>query len=117
MNQIKIDLSNISSFVSDDQILRLQKEIDLHYPTLFNKTGKGNDNLGWVDLPSQFDKDLFRKIEEDATRLRDNSEIFVVIGIGGSYLGARAVIEALGHQFYDLLKKKNTLTSFMPAIT
>lgn len=106
MNQIKIDLSNISSFVSDDQILRLQKEIDLHYPTLFNKTGKGNDKLGWVDLPSQFDKDLFRKIEEDATRLRDNSEIFVVIGIGGSYLGARAVIEALGHQFYDLLNEK-----------
>jgi glucose-6-phosphate isomerase len=107
MNQIKIDLSNIRSFISEDQINSLQTEIDLHYPALLNKTGKGNDFLGWVDLPSQFDKDLFKKIENDVARLRKNSELFVVIGIGGSYLGARAVIEALGHQFYDLLEEKN----------
>ena len=106
MNQITIDLTQIKKFVSEENIQSLQKEIDLHYPTLFNKTGKGNDFLGWVNLPSQFDKDLFRKIEEDVARLRENSEIFVVIGIGGSYLGARAVIEALGHQFYDLLDEK-----------
>jgi glucose-6-phosphate isomerase len=106
MNQIKIDLSNVKNFITEDQIHSLQAEIDLHYQTLFNKTGKGNDFLGWVDLPSQFDKDLFKKIEEDAARLRENSEIFVVIGIGGSYLGARAVIEALGHHFYDLLEEK-----------
>jgi glucose-6-phosphate isomerase len=106
MNQIIIDLSNLQNFITGEQINSLQTEIDLHYPTLFNKTGKGNDFLGWVDLPSQFDKDLFKKIEEDAARLRDNSELFVVIGIGGSYLGARAVIEALGHQFYDLLGEK-----------
>jgi glucose-6-phosphate isomerase len=106
MNQIKLDLSNLSHFVSDEKILSLQKEIDLHYPSLWNKTGKGNDFLGWVNLPSHFDKDLFWRMEGDATRLREDSEIFVVIGIGGSYLGARAVIEALGHQFYDLLEEK-----------
>ncbi len=106
MNNIKIDLSNLYSFVSEEKIQSLQHEIDLHYPTLFNKTGRGNDFLGWVDLPSQFDKDLFKKIEEDAARLQKNSELFVVIGIGGSYLGARAVVEALGHQFYDLLEEK-----------
>jgi glucose-6-phosphate isomerase len=106
MNQINIDLINIKKFVSEEEIQKLQKEIDLHYPSLFNKTGKGNDFLGWVDLPSQFDKELFKKIEDDAARLRENSELFVVIGIGGSYLGARAVIEALGHQFYDLLEEK-----------
>ncbi len=66
----------------------------------------GKDFLGWTDLPSHFDHELFTRMEEDAARLRENSEIFVVIGIGGSYLGARAVIEALGHQFYDLLEEK-----------
>jgi len=106
MTQISIDLSKLYNFVSEEKIQSLQKEIDLHYPSLWNKTGRGSDFLGWVDLPSQFDTDLFRMIEEDAQRLRENSEIFVVIGIGGSYLGARAVIEALGHQFYDLLDKK-----------
>ncbi len=106
MNKISIDLSNLKNFISEEQILRLQAEIDVHYPTLFNKTGKGNDFLGWVDLPSQIDQDLFKKIEDDVTRLQKISEIFVVIGIGGSYLGARAVIEALGHQFYDLLDEK-----------
>lgn len=106
MNQIKIDLTNTKNFISEEQINSLQAEIDIHYSSLFNKTGKGNDFLGWVELPSQFDKDLFRKIEEDAKRLRGNSELFVVIGIGGSYLGARAVIEALGHQFYDLLEER-----------
>ena len=72
MNNIKIDLSNLYSFVSEEKIQSLQHEIDLHYPTLFNKTGRGNDFLGWVDLPSQFDKDLFKKIEEDAARLQKN---------------------------------------------
>jgi glucose-6-phosphate isomerase len=106
MNKINIDLSNLYSFVAEEKIQSLQKEIDIHYPSLWTKTGKGSDFLGWVELPSQFDQDLFRRMEEDAARLRENSEIFVVIGIGGSYLGARAVIEALGHQFYDLLDKK-----------
>jgi len=106
MNHIQIDLNNIKSFVSEEKIHSLQKEIDHHYPSLWNKTGRGNEFLGWVELPTQFDMDLFRRIEEDTARLWENSEIFVVIGIGGSYLGARAVIEALGHQFYDLLDKK-----------
>lgn len=106
MNRINIDLSHLYHFISEEKIGSLQKEIDQHYPSLWNKTGKGSDFLGWVDLPSHFDKDLFRMIEEDALRIRENSEIFVVTGIGGSYLGARAVIEALGHQFYDLLDKR-----------
>ena len=106
MQNITIDLTNLQNFVSDQEIQAFQKEIDLHYPSLFNKTGRGNDFLGWVDLPSKFDNDLFRRMEDDAARLRENSEIFVVIGIGGSYLGARAVIDALGHQFYDLLEER-----------
>jgi glucose-6-phosphate isomerase len=73
---------------------------------LLNKTGKGNDFLGWVDLPLKSDREIFSRIESDVERLRKISEIFVVTGIGGSYLGARAVIEALGHSFYDLLEER-----------
>jgi glucose-6-phosphate isomerase len=106
MNKLRIDLSNIKNFISDQEIEAFQKEIDLHYSSLFDKTGKGNEFLGWVDLPSKFDQQLFKQIEEDVARMRKNSEIFVVIGIGGSYLGARAVIESLGHQFYDIVEEK-----------
>jgi glucose-6-phosphate isomerase len=106
MSIIQLDLSNVKGFIPEEEILGLQPEIDLHYPSLFNKTGKGSDFLGWVDLPSGFEPELFDRIEADVTRLKKISEIFVVVGIGGSYLGARAVIEALGHQFYDLLDKK-----------
>ena len=83
MNKISIDLSNVRNFISEEQIHSLQAEIDVHYPSIFNKTGKGNDFLGWVDLPSHFDQDLFKKIEFDVTRLQNISEIFVIIGIGG----------------------------------
>ncbi|HNQ83172.1 MAG TPA: glucose-6-phosphate isomerase, partial [Bacteroidales bacterium] len=106
MNNIKLDLTNIKQFVSEEEIQSLQKEIDLHYPALLNKTGKGNDFLGWVDLPLKSDREIFIRIESDVERLRKISEIFVVTGIGGSYLGARAVIEALGHSFYDLLEER-----------
>ena len=103
MISIKVDIEHARNLISSYELQHLQKEIDIHYQTLLDKTGKGNDFLGWVDLPSKFDQDLFKRIEEDVTRLSSISELFVVVGIGGSYLGARAVIEALGHQFYDLL--------------
>ena len=106
MTKFLLTLANFTVLFLKKKSRAFRKKSTIHYPTLCNKTGRGNDFLGWVDLPSQFDTDLFRMIEEDAQRLRENSEIFVVIGIGGSYLGARAVIEALGHQFYDLLDRK-----------
>lgn len=106
MNHIKIDLAYIVNFISEETINGFQKEIDIHYPALLNKTGKGNDFLGWVDLPLKSDREIFSRIESDVERLRKISEIFVVTGIGGSYLGARAVIEALGHSFYDLLEER-----------
>jgi len=106
MSNIKVDLSNIYRFVSEADVDLLQDEMNKYYPGLLQKTGLGSNFLGWVDLPSATDQDLLKRIEEDASRLRKMSEIFVVIGIGGSYLGARAVIEALGHHFYDLLENK-----------
>lgn len=106
MTNIQIDLSNVYSFINEKTILAMQAEVDKHYRSLLNKTGKGSDFLGWVDLPFTFDESIIRRIADDAARLREISEIFVVVGIGGSYLGARAVIEALGHHFYDLLERK-----------
>jgi glucose-6-phosphate isomerase len=106
MSSIKIDLGQIYRFVPESEILAMQGEMDRYYPGLLNKTGLGNNFLGWVDLPSKTDQDILERIEKDAARLGQKSEILVVVGIGGSYLGARAVIEALGHHFYDLLEKK-----------
>ncbi|HQD49955.1 MAG TPA: glucose-6-phosphate isomerase [Defluviitaleaceae bacterium] len=73
---------------------------------LHNKTGAGNDFLGWIDLPVNYDKEEFNRVKAAAKRIRENSDVFIVIGIGGSYLGARAVIEALGHSFYNMLPKE-----------
>lgn len=106
MNNIKLELSNIYPFISEQEVMKLQEEMNRYYPGLLNKTGLGSNFLGWVDLPSKTDPELLTRMEEDTARLREKSEIFVVVGIGGSYLGARAVIEALGHHFYDLLDHK-----------
>ncbi|MCD4789077.1 MAG: glucose-6-phosphate isomerase, partial [Bacteroidales bacterium] len=81
-------------------------DIQNHHKALLEKTGKGNDFLGWVDLPSQIEQELITSIEQDAKTIREKAEIFVVIGIGGSYLGARAIIEALSHNFSPLLEKR-----------
>lgn len=103
MNNIQVELVNVFPSIPEQNLHDMRQEIDRHYTALLNKTGTGNDFLGWVDLPSHFDKNLFSRMEEDASRIRENSEIFVVVGIGGSYLGARAVIEALNHPFSELL--------------
>ena len=106
MSNIKFDYSKALKFVSKDEILSLQEQINKNYETIYNKSGKGSDFLGWVNLPSSTDKELITKIEKTANDLRSKSEVCVVVGIGGSYLGARAVIEALSPQF-NLLKKKH----------
>ncbi|MGN0521913.1 MAG: glucose-6-phosphate isomerase, partial [Eubacterium sp.] len=73
--------------------------------TLHKKTGAGNDFLGWVTLPTDYDKDEFSRIKSAAEYIKNNADILIVIGIGGSYLGARAVIEAIKSQNYNALKK------------
>ncbi|MBI9038887.1 MAG: glucose-6-phosphate isomerase [Bacteroidales bacterium] len=110
MEKLSISIQNVLKFVSQDEINSYQNEIDKHFESIFQKTGKGNDFLGWVDLPSEIDEELIKSIEADAKRIREMAEVFVVIGIGGSYLGARAVIEALSHSFEALLpERKNPL--------
>ncbi len=102
MIHLTFDYSKALDFVSEADIKRYQEEIDQHYGALYHKTGKGNDFLGWIDLPDQIHAHLLDKIEKVAADLRKKSEIFVVVGIGGSYLGARAVIEALNNHFAQL---------------
>ena len=84
----------------------LESRVSEVYETIFNKTGAGNDFLGWVNLPSEIDESLLADIEKTAADLRKKSDLFVVIGIGGSYLGARAVIEALQNHFAPLTSEK-----------
>ncbi|MBE9481748.1 MAG: glucose-6-phosphate isomerase [Bacteroidetes bacterium] len=113
MINLNLNIDKVLDFVSFNEIESFQPEIDKHFKTLFNKTGKGKNFLGWINLPSEIDKNLIKDIESDAKKMREIADVFVVIGIGGSYLGARAVIEALSHNFNNLLETgKNPLILF-----
>lgn len=96
---LKLSIENITNFVTIDAVNKFQPAISRSFQAIFDKSGQGNDFLGWVNLPSEIDEKIFSDIEKTATYIRAHTEIFVVIGIGGSYLGARAVIEALKHNF------------------
>ena len=102
MIHLTFEYSKALDHISETDIKKYQTEIDRHYETLYRKTGKGSDFLGWIDLPEQTHAHLLDKIEKVSAVLRKKSEIFIVVGIGGSYLGARAVIEALNHHFAQL---------------
>lgn len=106
MSQLKIEIENARSFIGDKCLPRFQEEIANCHHMLVNRTGKGNDFLGWIDLPVATDPDLINRINDDASWIQAVAEVFVVIGIGGSYLGSRAVIEALGNPFQSLMNRK-----------
>jgi glucose-6-phosphate isomerase len=106
MDQIKVSIKRIQGFVEEEAIYDQQAEIEKIHQSILNKTGKGNDFLGWVDLPSSLDDELIASVNEAADKMKGLADIFVVVGIGGSYLGARAVIEALNHNF-EFLKGSN----------
>lgn len=103
MNPLTINIDRISKTVSKAEIDAFEPEIKKHIESLYHKTGKGNDFLGWLTLLSEIDNALIKRIENDANRIKKNAEIFIVIGIGGSYLGARAVIDALSNNFSSIL--------------
>ncbi len=114
MIQLKFSYKNALNFVGKQDIFKYQEAIDSHFLAIRERTGRGNDFLGWTDLPSSVDEALITKIETAAARFREKSDVSVVVGIGGSYLGARAVTEALSPHF-NLLKKK--AFCFLPATT
>lgn len=106
MIQVKLGLEQLYGFIPKEELLAYDKKIVSAYRQIYNKTGAGNDFLGWVDLPSSITEAEISTIEAHAAELRAKADIFVVIGIGGSYLGARAVIESMTHHFAQLNGQK-----------
>jgi glucose-6-phosphate isomerase len=99
MAGLKLDVSNVYSFVPEKDIFGFRDRAGAGLRKLYDKTGAGSDFIGWLDLPSRIDDAEIREIEETAALLRSRAEVIVVVGIGGSYLGARAIISALGSNF------------------
>ncbi len=105
MNKLSLDLSKVFDFVSEEKLMKMEDEVKSAVRTLEEGTGAGNDFLGWLDLPTNYDKAEFERIKKAAEKIKSDSDVLVVIGIGGSYLGARAAIELLSHTFYNKLSK------------
>jgi len=97
---LRFDYSN--SGISALEVDGMKALVEAAHNTLHNKTGLGNDYLGWVDLPVDYDKDEFAKVKAAAKSIQEKADVLVVIGIGGSYLGAKSAIEALTNSFYNL---------------
>ncbi|WP_053954701.1 glucose-6-phosphate isomerase [Inediibacterium massiliense] len=106
MKKINLDASKVFDFVSKDEINIIEKKVNLCHNMLHKKTGKGSEYLGWVDLPNTFSQDEIKKIEATANKIKDQSDVFIVVGVGGSYLGARAAVGMLNHIFYNELPKE-----------
>src|SRR5690349_21665706 len=108
--KLNFDYSKALSFIGQHEVDYLAEPIRLAHEQLHNKTGVGSDFLGWIDLPTQYDKEEFARIQKAAAKIQSDSDVLIVIGIGGSYLGARAAIEALSHSFYNVLPKDKRKT-------
>lgn len=110
---ISLNIKKAMPFAREEDILKLKPMVTDAHNTLHDRDGAGNDFLGWLDLPENYDKGEFERIKVAAEKIKKDSKILVVIGIGGSYLGARAVIEALTHSFNNNLPYEKRKT---PAI-
>lgn len=111
MTGLTVSIDKTEGFVSREEIQLFKSEVALHRNNIYKKTGPGSDFLGWVDLPAQADPGLLASIADDAARIREQSEVVVVTGIGGSYLGTRAVTEALGDPFLSLAAEPGRKTT------
>ncbi|MDQ0150646.1 glucose-6-phosphate isomerase [Eubacterium multiforme] len=107
---LSLDLSKVSPYLNMEEIDNMGHLVESAHKTLHEGTGAGNDFLGWIDLPVNYDKVEFRRIQEAAKRIQETSDVLIVIGIGGSYLGARAAIEMLTNNFYNVLSKEDRKT-------
>jgi len=105
MGNIVFDDSRAAGFVSAEEMDNMKATVLCAKDVLMNKTGAGNDFLGWIDLPVNYDKKEFQEIKAAAEKIQSDSDVLLVVGIGGSYLGARAAIEFLSHSFYNVLPK------------
>ncbi|OIJ17421.1 glucose-6-phosphate isomerase [Anaerobacillus alkalilacustris] len=108
--KLQFDYSKALDFIQEHEVTYLQDAITTAHTALHNKTGAGNDYLGWIDLPENYDRQEFARIKKSAEKIKSDSDVLLVVGIGGSYLGARAAIEALNHTFYNVLTKEERKT-------
>ena len=111
--RLNLDLSKTLDFINKDEISNMKYMVETCHKTLRDGLGSGSDFLGWLNLPIDYDKSEFDRIKKAAKKIKENSEVLIVIGIGGSYLGARAAIEMLTNSFYNFLSSKKRET---PAI-
>ncbi|MEK5523853.1 glucose-6-phosphate isomerase [Heyndrickxia sporothermodurans] len=110
MTHIQFDYSKALSFFGEHELTNLEPAVKAAHQSLHNKTGAGNDFLGWIDLPVEYDKEEFQRILNASEKIKNDSDVLLVIGIGGSYLGARAAIEMLNHSFYNTQSKDKRKT-------
>ncbi len=106
MEKVSFDYGKAAGFISQEEVSYMEKLVEDARKVLVSKSGAGNDFLGWLDLPVEYDKEEFARIKKAAEKIQGDSEVLVVIGIGGSYLGARAAIEFLRHGFYNNVSKE-----------
>ena len=92
---VALNTKHLSSFISEEEYAAIYPQVEAAHNQLEAKSGPGNDFLGWMYLPRDYDKEEFARIKEAAAKIREDSDVLVVAGIGGSYLGARAVVEAV----------------------
>ena len=103
--EVTFDYSKTAGFISAEEVKNMKAGVECAKEVLTSRTGAGNDFLGWIDLPVDYDKEEFARIKKAAAKIQSDSDVLLVIGIGGSYLGARAAIEFLTHSFYNVLDK------------
>ncbi|MCD7833428.1 MAG: glucose-6-phosphate isomerase [Lachnospiraceae bacterium] len=105
-SKVSFDYSKAAGFVAEHELVSMKKIVAAAKDELLSRQGAGNDFLGWIDLPVNYDREEFGRIKEAAKKIQSDSEVLLVIGIGGSYLGARAAIEFLRHSFYNNVSKE-----------
>ncbi|HHT69384.1 MAG TPA: glucose-6-phosphate isomerase [Firmicutes bacterium] len=103
MTQLRLNYQYAADFVAEAELEYLAPSINLAHEQLHGRSGPGSEFLGWLDLPVKYNEDEMDKVKEAARRIQETSDVLIVIGIGGSYLGAKAAIEALTHSFYNML--------------
>ncbi|MFP7480072.1 glucose-6-phosphate isomerase [Terribacillus saccharophilus] len=107
MTHIGFDYKKAMPYIGEQELDYLAPLVQAAHKQLHNKTGAGNDFLGWLELPTDYDKEEFARIKQAAAKIQSDSDVLLVVGIGGSYLGARAAIEALTHSFFNVLSKED----------
>ena len=108
--EVTFDYSKAAGFISAEEVKNMKASVMCAKEMLLAKNGAGNDFLGWIDLPVDYDKEEFDRIKKAAVKIQSDSDVLLVVGIGGSYLGARAAIEFLTHSFYNVLGKDERKT-------